>query len=176
VDPPKVPLYKSRLGGSWLKIDSKDLSLIAAFAALYAALVYFFVPLSFYTLQFRIAGIARPAIAKKWMLSIGYAIGVVVGNLLSPFVGLYELLFMPFMSFMAGILGYIIARKFKGNYFIAGFVISTVIALSVSWMLNQLFSLAMPLTFPFLWVSEQVICFIGASIMKLVDLRFKWWQ
>ncbi|MEM2971861.1 MAG: QueT transporter family protein [Candidatus Bathyarchaeia archaeon] len=157
-------------------MKSKDLALVTIFASLYAALVYFFASISFYALQFRVAGILRPAIAKKWILAIGYAIGVVVGNFFSPFVGPYELVFMPFMSFFAGILGFSIAKIFKGNYFVAGAIIAIIIPASVSWMLNQLQGLPIVETLPYLLVSEQIICFLGACMFKLIEVRFKWWE
>lgn len=156
-------------------VNSKDLSLLAVFASLYAVLVYIFAPISFFALQFRVAGILRPGIARKWILAIGYAIGVVVGNIFSPFAGPYELVFMPVMSFLAGILGYLVAKPFKNDYFIAGAVIATVIPLSISWMLSQLFNLSMLATLPYLLISEQIVCFIGASMFKLIETRFKWW-
>lgn len=156
-------------------VNSKDLSLLAVFASLYAVLVYIFAPISFFALQFRVAGILRPGIARRWVLSIGYAIGVVVGNIFSPFAGPYELVFMPVMSFLAGILGYLVAKPFKNDYFIAGAVIATVIPLSISWMLSQLFNLSMLATLPYLLISEQIVCFIGASMFKLIETRFKWW-
>lgn len=158
-----------------MKVRSKDLSLVAVFASLYAVLVYIFAPISFLALQFRVAGILRPGIARKWILAIGYGAGVVVGNVFSPFAGPYELLFMPVMSFLAGILGYLVAKPFQNNYFITGAVIATVIPLSVSWMLSQLFNLPMFVTLPYLFVSEQIVCFIGASLFKLIETRFKWW-
>jgi uncharacterized membrane protein len=158
-----------------MKISSKDLSLLVVFASLYGVLVYLFSPISFYMLQFRIAGIIRPAVAKKWILVVGYAVGVFVGNIFSPFVGIYELVFMPFMSLVAGSLGYLIAKRFNANYFVAGAIIAVVIPISVSWMLNQLFNLSIIVTFPYLLISEQIVCFIGASIFKIIDLRFKWW-
>lgn len=148
---------------------------MAIFASLYAVLVYLFAPISFYTLQFRVAGVLRPAIAKKWVLAVGYCIGVVVGNIFSPFAGPFELLFMPAMSLFAGLVGYFVARKFKNDYFVTSGVIATIIATSVSWMLNQLFNLPMLATLPYLFVSEQIICFIGASIFKLIETRIKWW-
>jgi len=156
-------------------MKSKDLALVAVFAALYALLVYFFSPISFFAVQFRIAGILRPSIARKWVLAVGYGVGVAVGNILSPFTGPYELVFMPVMSFIAGIVGYLAARPFKSNYFVAGAVIATIIPLSVSWMLNQLFNLPMLTTFPYLFISEQAVCFFGASVFKLIERRFKWW-
>lgn len=138
-------------------------------------MVYVFAPISFYALQFRVAGVLRPVIGRKWVLAFGYAIGVVVANLFSPFTGIYELLFMPVMSFIAGICGYVVARCFSNNYFIAGIVIATIIPLSVSWMLNQLFTLPIPATLPYLLISEQIICFIGACVFKAIDSRFSWW-
>jgi len=158
-----------------LKITSKDLSLIAIFASLYAVLVYLLAPISFYVLQFRVAGIIRPAIAKKWVLAIGYTIGVVVGNLFSPFVGIYELLFMPIMSFIAGIIGYILATKFNNNYLVTGIVIATIIPLSVSWMLNQVLSIPLLATLPYLFISEQIVCFLGSTIFKAIEKRYVWW-
>ncbi|MEM2505999.1 MAG: QueT transporter family protein [Nitrososphaeria archaeon] len=157
-----------------MKINSKDISLIAIFSSLYALLVCLFAPISFYALQLRVAGVLRPWIAKKWLLSIGYAVGVVIGNFFSPFAGPYELVFMPIMSFLAGVLGYLIAKKFNHNYFVAGFVIATIISISVSWMLNQVFDLPLLATLPYLFISEQTVCLIGATIFKLIETRFKW--
>lgn len=158
-----------------MKMKTRDLSLVAIFAALYVALVYVFAPISFLALQFRVAGVLRPAIAKKWILAIGYAIGVVVGNLSSPFAGPWELLFMPMMSLVAGLLGHILARRFSQNYFICGAVIATIIPLSVAWMLLQ-FGSPFLATFPLLLIGEQVVCFIGSLLFKAIETRFKWWQ
>jgi len=158
-----------------LKVSSRDLSLVAVFAALYAVLVYLFSPISFYALQFRIAGILRPGIARKWVLAVGYAIGVVIGNFFSPFTGPYELVFMPIMSFLAGSFGYLVAKPLRNNYFVAGTVIAAIISISVSWMLNQLFNLPLFATLPYLFISEQAVCLIGAIVFKLIEARFKWW-
>jgi len=159
-----------------LRIKTKDVALASIFASLYAVLVYFFAPLSFYALQFRVAGVLRPAIAKKWILSIGYAIGVVVGNLFSPFSGPYELVFMPLVSLAAGIIGFVVAKRFNKNYFIEGAIIAIIVPIGVSWMLNQLFNLPWMATFPYLLISEQLVCLMGAFIFKMIELRFKWWE
>lgn len=159
-----------------MEFETRDLAIVAIYAALYAALVYVFAPISFYELQFRVAGVLRPGIAKKWILAMGYAIGVVIANLFSPFVGVYELVFMPVMSFVAGILGYALATKFNKNYFVTGIVIGTIIPFSVSWMLFQLFELPMIATFPYLFVSEQIVCFIGSLVFKAIETRIEWWE
>ena len=159
-----------------MKIETKDVALVSIFASLYAVLVYFFAPLSFYALQFRVAGVLRPAIAKKWVLSIGYAVGVVVGNLFSPFSGPYELVFMPLVSLAAGIIGFVVAKRFRESYFVEGAIIAVIVPVGVSWMLNQLFGLPLLATFPYLLVSEQIVCLMGAFVFKLIELRFKWWE
>jgi len=156
-------------------MNTRDISLVAIFAALYAALVYVFAPISFLVLQFRVAGVLRPAIAKKWILAIGYALGVVIGNISSPNIGPWELLFMPMMSLFAGLLGHVLARRFSHNYFICGAVIATIIPLSVSWMLLQ-FGLPFLTTFPYLLISEQAVCLIGSVMFKVLGTRFKWWE
>jgi len=159
-----------------MRIKSRDLSLMAIFAALYAALVWVFAPISFYALQFRIAGLVRPAIAKKRILAVGYAIGVVVGNLFSPFTGIHELIFMPVMSLIAGVLGHELARLFRNSYLVSGMVIATVISISVSWMLNQIFKIPVIATLPSIFISEQIVCIIGSVIFKVIEARYEWWS
>jgi len=157
-------------------LGSKDLAQIGIFASLYAALVYLFAPISFQELQFRVADILPPAIARKWKLAIGYALGCVAANVVSPFSGAWELIFMPFMSFVAGIFGYLAARICRSyDYYIFGVVHAAIIALSVSFMLYQLFNIPMYVTFPMLLVSEQIVNFIGASLFKAIEKRWVWW-
>ncbi len=158
-----------------MRISRRDLSLLTIYSALYAAMVYAFAPISFTALQFRVAGVLRPAVAKKPILSLGYAIGVAAGNLVSPFAGVYELLFMPFMSLLAGILGYAASRLLGGGYYTAGAVIAVITSLSVSWMLNQLFNLPIFATLPPLLLSEQIINLIGASLFNAIERFYRWW-
>ena len=144
---------------------------------MYAALVFAFAPISYGSFQFRVAGTLRPGIAKKWILALGYAIGVVVGNIFTPFPLYYELVLMPIVSLIAGLVGYLVAKPFKNNYFIAGAVIATIISVSVSWMLSQPLVLNIPMIFtlPYLFVAEQIVNLIGAMAFKLIEMRFKWW-
>jgi uncharacterized membrane protein len=84
-----VPLNKPR-GKEEKYVNTKDLFLMTLYAALYAVLVVFFQPISFSVLQFKVAGILRPGIAKEKELALAYALGVVVANIYSPFTGPYE--------------------------------------------------------------------------------------
>jgi uncharacterized membrane protein len=158
--------------------SSKDIAQMAIFASLYAVLVWLFQPISFYELQFRVADILPPAIAKKWKLAIAYGIGCVAANLVSPFAGAWELLFTPFMSFSAGLIGYLAARVFKRfDYYICGAVHAVVISLAVSYMLEQVLYLPMTVTFIWILVSELILGFIGATVFTLIERRFgEWWK
>jgi uncharacterized membrane protein len=158
-----------------LKITVKDIALTAIFAALYSTLVYLFAPISFLALQFRFAGVLRPAIGKKWILAVGYGIGVIVANFFSPF-GVWDLVFMPIVSLLAGLAAFFIAKKFDGSYYLTGIIIATIVPICLSWMLSQVVGAPMIVTLPYLLISEQVVCLIGATIFKAIDLRFKWWK
>jgi len=157
-------------------LRTRDLTLVMVYAALYAAMVVVFAPISFSALQFRVAGVLRPGIARKRELALGYAAGAAVANLFSPFAGIYEILFMPAMSLVAGLAGYYLARRFNGSYLVCGAVIALIIPVSVSWMLLQLFGLPMLATLPGLLVSEQAVNLLGAALFRAVETRYEWWK
>ena len=157
-------------------MKSRELALIVVYAALYAAMVIVFAPLSFYALQFRLAGVLRPGIAKKRELAIGYGIGTVIANIFSPFSGIYELVFMPIMSLISGLIGYEASKRMNENYYVCGVIIAIIIPISVAWMLYQLFNLPIIATLPGLIISEQIINIIGATLFKTIERRFEWWE
>lgn len=156
--------------------DTRALSQIAVFAALYTVLVWLLPGLSFAAVQFRIAEGLKPAIAKRWTLAFAFALGNFLGNLISPFAGIYELGFMPLMNIVGGLLAYAVARAFRGNYFVAGLVYAAVIGLSVSWMLHVLFNIPLQALVPLLVASEEAVMVIGAVVFYLVEKRWKWYQ
>jgi len=156
--------------------DTRALSQIAVFASLYTVLVWLLPGLSFAAVQFRIAEGLKPAIAKKWTLAFAFALGNFLGNLISPFAGIYELGFMPMMNIVGGLLAYGVARAFKRNYLVAGIVYAAVIGLSVSWMLHVLFNLPLEALVPLLIASEEAVMIIGAVLFYLVEKRWKWYQ
>jgi uncharacterized membrane protein len=159
-----------------LKIKTKDLALTTIYVALYAARVIVFNPISFGLAQFRVAGMLRPAIAKKWILAFGYGIGALVANFFSPFAGPWDLVFMPVMSVVAGLAGYFVAKRFGGNYFVCGAVTATIIAASLSFMFEQLGIAPMLVAVLPLFVVEQTVCLIGGFVFMLIGKRFAWWK
>jgi uncharacterized membrane protein len=83
---------------------------------------------------------------------------------------------MPLVSLAAGIIGFVVAQRFNKNYFIEGAIIAIIVPIGVSWMLNQLLDLPWMATFPYLLISEQLVCLMGAFVFKMIELRFKWWE
>jgi len=162
--------------GGKKNVNTREISLVAVYAALYAALVIVLAPISFGALQFRLAGVLRPGIARMRLLAVGYALGVVVGNLLSPYAGIYELIFMPAASLAAGLIGYEVSKRLGGGYWSCGAVIAVIIPICVAWMLLQLFGLPLALTLPGLLASELIINLLGATIFTALERRVKWWQ
>ena len=156
--------------------DTRALSQIAVFASLYAVLVWLLPGLSFAAVQFRIAEGLKPAIAKRWTLAFAFALGNFLGNLISPFAGIYELGFMPLMNIVGGLLAYGVARAFRRNYLVAGLVYAAVIGLSVSWMLHVLFNIPLQVLVPLLIASEETVMIIGAILFYLVEKRWKWYE
>ena len=156
--------------------DTRALSQIAVFASLYTVLVWLLPGLSFAAVQFRIAEGLKPAIAKRWTLAFSFALGNFLGNLVSPFAGIYELGFMPLMNIVGGLLAFGVARAFKRNYLVAGLVYAAVIGLSVSWMLHVLFNISLEALVPLLIASEEAVMIIGAAVFYLVERRWKWYQ
>jgi uncharacterized membrane protein len=152
-----------------------DVSQITLFAALYAALVYVFAPVSFNALPIRVAGILGPGIAKKWSLTLGYCLGVIIGGFFSPFA-VYEITLMPIMSFLACTLGYLVAKPFNHNYFVTGAVIAIIFPISYGWVLSQVLSLPIILTVTYLFLSDQLFAFAGAVMFSRIEKRFKWWK
>ncbi len=167
INPGGKEVYKSK---------TRSLALMGVYAALYAVLVVVFQPISFSALQFRVAGVLRPAIARRRELALAYAAGVLAANFFSPFAGGYELVFMPLMSLVAGVAGHEAAKRLGGGYYTCGVVVAVIIPLSVAWMLNQLLGLPVVVTLPGLLVSEQLVNLLGATIFREVDKRSRWWE
>ena len=109
-------------------------------------------------------------------MAFAFAQGNYLGNLVSPFAGIYELGFMPLMNIVGGLLAYGFAKAFKRNYLETGLVYAAVIGLSVSWMLHVLFNIPLEALVPLLIASEEAVMIIGAVLFYLVEKRWKWYQ
>ncbi len=158
-----------------VQFDTRTISQIAVFASLYTVLVWLFPGFSYAAVQFRVAEVLKPSVAKQWTLAFAFAIGNFLGNLFSPYAGIYELGFMPVMNIVGGLAAYGVARVFHRSYLAAGLVYATIIGLSVSWMLHALFNLPLVTLVPPLLAAEYTVMIFGAATFGLVDKRWKWY-
>jgi hypothetical protein len=71
---------------------------VAVIAAAYAALTIFLAPMAYGPLQLRISEILKPLVIWEPQLIPAFVIGNMLGNIGSPFVGPWELVWMPFAN------------------------------------------------------------------------------
>lgn len=84
-------------------MDSRDVSLTALFAGLYAVLVIVLAPVSFGPVQLRVADVLIPLAALfGWPMVVGVTAGCFIGNAYY-WLGPYDVIFGPIANLMAAI-------------------------------------------------------------------------
>ena len=83
---------------------------VAMIAALYAVLTVALAPISYGPIQFRISEVLKIFVLYDPWLALGIGIGTLFANLASPFVGPWELVWMPLTDIAGGLLAYAIFR------------------------------------------------------------------
>ena len=83
---------------------------VAMIAALYAVLTVALAPISYGPIQFRISEFLKIFVLYDPWLALGIGIGTLFANLASPFVGPWELVWMPLTDIAGGLLAYAIYR------------------------------------------------------------------
>jgi len=144
---------------------------ITVFAALYAVLTWVFAPISYQLLQFRIAEALKSTVVRMKHLVWAFAIGNALSNIFSPYIGPWELLWMPLVNILGGGSAWFIGHKFPGKKGMAlgGAVYALWVAFGVSFMLFALFNLSMPLTFAYLLVPEVILIVGFSPVMSRVS-------
>jgi uncharacterized membrane protein len=99
------------------KLKTRYIVLSAIIAALYVVLTVGLAPLSFGPIQFRVSEILKVFVLFNPFLAVGIGIGTFFANLVSPFAGPLELIWMPFTDMAGGLLAwalfhYILRNKF----------------------------------------------------------------
>ena len=97
---------------------SRSIALAAMLAALYAADVVFFAPISFQTIQVRVADALLPlSVLFGLPAVIGLTLGVLVGNLFASPFGAIDVVGGTIANFVATLLALLIGeRKFRGAW------------------------------------------------------------
>lgn len=139
--------------------------LIAIIAALYMVFTVGLSPISYGPVQFRIAEVFKGFVLFDPWLSLGIGIGTFFANMTSPYVGPWELVFMPITDTLGGVLAWWIGKR---SAWIAMVVYGLTTGLSVGIMLA--FLGVMPLWLGCLSVgaSEVIILVAGWPILRRI--------
>jgi uncharacterized membrane protein len=153
------------------ELKTRTIVEIGIFSALYAALVLFLAPISFWVFQFRIADTLLSLVVRRKHLIFAFTIGTALGNIVSPF-GILEITWMPFINILGALSAYYIGKIIKNDFmaFAAGGVVYSLwISFGVATMLNFLLGIPFPPLFVYILI-PSLILIVGASpVMKKVN-------
>lgn len=126
---------------------ARDLVICGIVAAIYAVLVFVVSPISYGPIQFRMAEVLKPLAFWGPPYIWGLTIGLVVANTMSPYAGIWELLFMPIMCFVGGYITWYLGKKLSLAWFLKG---------RHTWYQSKLVSRFIAGFFYALWMSGAV--------------------
>ncbi len=150
------------------KIRTKDLAVIAIYAALYAALVVVLGAFSYGPIQVRVADSMVAAVPLLGIPGVlGHTLGVFIGNIFSS-AGLIDLL-NTIPSFAMSFVVYYVYKRTQNDYTVIATCIaySTVIGTTVGWMLSYLYGLPLLLTIAYVTIGNIIASvLIGWPLFK----------
>lgn len=93
-----------------MKFTTRRVVLVATVAALYAVMTVAIAPISYSFIQFRISEVLKVFVLFNPWLALGIGVGTFLANMVSPFVGPWELIWMPLTDTAGGILAWALYR------------------------------------------------------------------
>ncbi len=153
-----------------LKIQSKDITLIGLYAALYAALVVVLGGFSYGPIQVRIADSLLAVVPLLGLPGVlGHTLGVFIANMFST-AGLIDLL-NTIPSFVMSFVVYYVYKRTQNDYTVIGTCIaySIVLGITVGWMLSYLYELPLLLTMAYVAVGNTIASvLVGWPVFKVL--------
>jgi uncharacterized membrane protein len=153
-----------------LKIRSKDISLIAIYAALYASLVVVLGAFSYGPVQIRIADAMLAAVPLLGLPGVlGHTLGVFIANIFST-AGLIDLL-NTIPSFAMAFVVYYVYKHSKNDYTVIATCVaySVVIGVTVGWMLSYLYGYPLVITIAYVCIGNIIASvLIGWPVFKVL--------
>ena len=162
-------------GGAHAAMRSRDVSLAALIAALYAVLVVVLQPISFLAFQVRVADALLPlAMVYGYPVAVGVSLGCFVGNLLAAPWGSFSLAmldaaFGSAANFVASVVACVISRRGGGVILrITGaaaeaLIVSLIVGTYLKYLVEWATGIALPL-------SVTVLGVLGGSVVSVVLL------
>jgi len=111
---------------------TRELAEIAVISALYVALTYLIAPIAYGPIQFRVSEALVILVASRRHLILFVPVGCAVANLLSPYTGVWDLIFMPIMSTIGALPIFFFGRRFL---LVTSWFYGVVTGLSVAFMI-----------------------------------------
>ena len=149
---------------------TKNIALIAIYAALYAALVVVLGAFSYGPVQVRIADAMVASIPLLGFAGVlGHTLGVFIANIFST-AGLIDLL-NSVPSFVMAFVVYYVYKKTQNDYTVVGTCIaySIVIGATVGWMLSYLYDLPLLVTIAYVALGNIIASvFIGWPVFRVL--------
>jgi len=147
--------------------NSRDLALSAMLAALYAAGVVFFAPISFQVIQVRVADALLPLSVLFGPAAVaGLGLGVFIGNFYASSFGWVDVIGGTIANVIATAIAWFVGRRsFRGTWILATSIEVVVITLIVGTYLAPLTHTPLPLQLLYILVGEAIAVGIGGYIL-----------
>lgn len=162
-----------------MKIGTKNLALIALYAALYAALVVVLGAFSYGPIQIRIADSMVAAVPLLGLAGVlGHTLGVFIANLFST-AGLLDLL-NTIPSFAMAYVVYYTYKRTKNDFTVIATctAYSIVIGITVGWMLSYLYALPLLFTIAYVTIGNIIASVLMGwplfKVLKKLGIFEKW--
>jgi len=153
-----------------LKIQTKDVTIIGLYAALYAALVVVLGGFSYGPVQVRIADSLIAVVPLLGLPGVlGHTLGVLIANMFST-VGLIDLL-NTIPSFAMSFVVYYVYKRTQNDYTVIGTCIaySVVLGITVGWMLSYVLTLPLLPTMTYVAIGNIIASvLVGWPIFKVL--------
>lgn len=146
---------------------ARRVAIAGVVGALYVVLSLAVAPFAFGPLQFRLGEVLKPLVIKYPATIPAFAVGVGIVNLFSPLAGALELVLMPAVNLVGGVLCWFVARRVRGviGTYLASFLFAIIIAAGVATVLRFAAGLPYLVSFASVAVSQTVLLLLGNALL-----------
>jgi uncharacterized membrane protein len=146
---------------------ARRVAIAGVVGALYVVLSLIVAPLAYGPLQFRLGEVLKPLVIKYPITIPAFAVGVGLVNIFSPVAGGLELVLMPIVNLIGGVLCWSVARRVGGavGTYAASLLFALIIAAGVATVLHFAAGLPYLVTFGSVAVSEVILLFLGNALL-----------
>ncbi len=150
-----------------VRSPARRVAVAGVVGALYVVLSLAVAPLAYGPLQFRLGEVLKPLVIRYPATIPAFAVGVGIVNLFSPLAGGLELILMPVVNLVGGILCWFVARRVGGaiGTYAASLLFAVIIAAGVGVVLTVAAGLPYLASFASVAVSETILLLLGNVLL-----------